>query len=874
MSSQDYHENSPSRHRETPNFGKNPTFDKRGKLLIPVTESDDSYDTADMNIAELSPRINDHTKTFSDYCTTTTATTTTAHEKVDLKGLNPNCNGQVSHYYQLASTRSGGDGNSERQSLYSCTPQQRRSVFRKRTDGVSCVSPTSVHSIGVDGPLTELGNPTRNRSRNDTLSTGYAVVGPKRRSSVFKSEIRQLLLKQGFSPTEKVSQAIRRSKRNSNSSLAMAFDSINVSISENASDSQSNSDENEEVDPVKDNDEIFQPSLRSPTAVIEKTRKSKTSKRKRIQTRAKRRHTNKLKKTCSKLRDLIQQSWTNVLTTNQGFMEITHGRAESKWILYPDSPLRTNWERLIVLIILYHLFAAPYFVAFGYSRHVQPIDLLFCAMFCIDIFLNFRTGLITSRGSLELDPHVIYNRYVTTWLPLDVLLVVELLTVPLLGIGFGLLDQSQPEMRLVFLVRLLRVFRVAKVQKQLERVVRNRQMFRLLKLFFMLMLLWHWISCSYWFICSVEDTFGGDNWSPTVDEREYPGFKRYLVALFWGIMVTTGVGREVDPLTTAQYIFTIVAITLGVFFYAIIIGSATSLIASIDEGDAELRNHVETANSYMVKRSVNENLRKRILENLEFLQTSNQGFTQRNTWFLDGLHPTLKLELSLDIYRRFIYNVPMFREISLECLIGLINIMDSRIYLRDEIVVERGEKGSEMFFIQTGLLEVLECGVRLNVGDFFGEQSLILSTPRNCTVKCVVFSELLILTRDNITLLFQEYEDFEDVLVEFLIDKIGRIHKRERRYWKYLQNLFAVVCGLKGLGSSITQTDVFSSNVHDFPLSHARNTRNRIRKPSNIGNKMYNVVSAYYKRHKNKSFTRNSTSRQNKNFVESEDGYA
>ena len=50
-------------------------------------------------------------------------------------------------------------------------------------------------------------------------------------------------------------------------------------------------------------------------------------------------------------------------------------------------------------------------------------------------------------------------------------------------------------------------------------------------------------------------------------------FTQYLQALFWAIVVTTGVGRDVVPHTEVETCFTIFVIVLGVILYAFILGS-------------------------------------------------------------------------------------------------------------------------------------------------------------------------------------------------------------------------------------------------------------------------------------------------------------
>lgn len=59
-------------------------------------------------------------------------------------------------------------------------------------------------------------------------------------------------------------------------------------------------------------------------------------------------------------------------------------------------------------------------------------------------------------------------------------------------------------------------------------------------------------------------------------------------------------------------------------------------------------------------------------------------------------------------------------------MINLISMLEIRIYLPDEFVCYEGQISEEMYFIESGVLEVLHgtkgVKIRLSEGDFFGEQ--------------------------------------------------------------------------------------------------------------------------------------------------------
>jgi hypothetical protein len=48
------------------------------------------------------------------------------------------------------------------------------------------------------------------------------------------------------------------------------------------------------------------------------------------------------------------------------------------------------------------------------------------------------------------------------------------------------------------------------------------------------------------------------------DNNSTSNFQQYLYSLFWAIMVVTGIGRDVQPVSIAEHLFSIVMIIIGV----------------------------------------------------------------------------------------------------------------------------------------------------------------------------------------------------------------------------------------------------------------------------------------------------------------------
>jgi CPA1 family monovalent cation:H+ antiporter len=109
--------------------------------------------------------------------------------------------------------------------------------------------------------------------------------------------------------------------------------------------------------------------------------------------------------------------------------------------------------------------------------------------------------------------------------------------------------------------------------------------------------------------------------------------------------------------------------------------------------------------------------------------------------------PRLDLALSP---KALIDSVPLFKDLNPEQRQKIIRHLRMRFTAPGETVIVAGDRGSEMFFIASGLVEVRigEEPVQLSSGDFFGEPALFIHFwRRSASVVSLGFSRLLTLSR-------------------------------------------------------------------------------------------------------------------------------
>ena len=109
----------------------------------------------------------------------------------------------------------------------------------------------------------------------------------------------------------------------------------------------------------------------------------------------------------------------------------------------------------------------------------------------------------------------------------------------------------------------------------------------------------------------------------------------------------------------------------------------------------------------------------------------------------------------------------------------------TRIAEAGEVVFRQGDKGVDMFVIQSGAVEISRGEgsdravlATLRQGDFFGEMSLLESMPREADAVAVTHTELLVITQGGLLVRLRRDPSFA---VEMLHKLSGRVRSLNRQ---------------------------------------------------------------------------------------------
>jgi glucose-6-phosphate 1-dehydrogenase len=135
----------------------------------------------------------------------------------------------------------------------------------------------------------------------------------------------------------------------------------------------------------------------------------------------------------------------------------------------------------------------------------------------------------------------------------------------------------------------------------------------------------------------------------------------------------------------------------------------------------------------------------------------------------------------LDVINRGVLEtVPLFEKASPVVLHRLALLLEPHVFAQGDMIIRKGDPGSEMFFIARGEVDVLGDGGHLlntlGTGGFFGETSLLLSEPRTASIRAKTQCDLYRLGRDDFIKVMKDHPDIARSIVEVSKARYGLEH--------------------------------------------------------------------------------------------------
>jgi len=477
-------------------------------------------------------------------------------------------------------------------------------------------------------------------------------------------------------------------------------------------------------------------------------------------------------------------------------------------LIHPESTNKLKWDMFIMFLVFYYGFTTP--VNIGFTK--TPFDIFFLELvfnffFVIDIMFNFVTPYRHVQGPevgrLEVDLDKIAKKYIGSWFIIDVVASIPMDLIYEISSGGTRRASGAGAVKILKMCRGVKFFRVCRVGRIFDKVTSKMptSVARITKLVFLMLMLWHLIGCLYWGLAE-NIGLGANIWTPRAETKDMSFIRQYIRSLLWAVTVTTGIGRDIEPQSSVEGVFTAVSIILGLLMYAIITGSFSSLLQEIDSMDGKRRRNINQIQDYLRQRECNETLVKKIIDYYEYCH--DRHITGHDEALLSEMHSSLKEELDLGLNKRLLKSIPRFQSIGLKCLLCMIKQLKSRVYLPQEIIFFIRERAEDMFFVARGDTEVLDGNFkRVDVfsdGDFFGDEVIRVEGRRESTVRSITYSELLVLRKKCLKIIISRHADFALHIASWS----GLYSDRTEYKWKRVSYTIRLLRLLKHFGAKFT----------------------------------------------------------------------
>ncbi|GMH71165.1 hypothetical protein TL16_g05580 [Triparma laevis f. inornata] len=475
--------------------------------------------------------------------------------------------------------------------------------------------------------------------------------------------------------------------------------------------------------------------------------------------------------------------WSEVYKTQERENRLPLG------IIDPSSTFRNSWDLFMSFILLYIAFYVPYRVCLFWdddnlSDNLQTIETISDILFGIDIILNFSTAYVDKKtGELIVSRRKIAIYYCKGYFIID---LVASFPFQILTDGGGqALSKSGKVLRLPKLIKFLRLFRLLK----LMRIYRLRQLMtrlqaeynihhgfsRMIKIVLMVLLVTHLVGC-LWFMIG---RTGGDDpidggWMWRYQLPNHTIEAQYVTCLYWAFSTLTTVGYgDISARTPQEQIYSMWMMLLGVSWYAYIVSSMSTIMASFDRQNKAIKEKTQQVNAFIHDAKLPADTAKQIRRFYEFALTANKnkGLMTSNQYdadsILDELSSNLRSEILLFVERVLIEKIPFFKGKIPQFVADCITMFQPMVFQEGDFIIKEGSAADEMYFLTKGRCAVYYGSKRMVSiieGSYFGEIGCIMGGIRRAGIKALTVCELQALSRRNLNILLAEYPMVGDEL--------------------------------------------------------------------------------------------------------------
>lgn len=439
-------------------------------------------------------------------------------------------------------------------------------------------------------------------------------------------------------------------------------------------------------------------------------------------------------------------------------------------LLKPEEFIRTCWDVVIFVGIVYYSLTIPLELSNSFSRNVFEkhfelflVGFFVDALFFVDLICRMFVFPVFKYSILISTPLQIFQIFKQShFLILEIICVIPWDVIAIVNPNY------LPALRLAKLFHLRKFTTyMAKSEKAMNNYLNISFSFavsRFIKLYIALFELCHWVACLWLFTAdySTRKVNYDTNWKTQDRDTDFlsinydgtlNGPTAYKRAIYWAInsMATSGVA-DMPSSNVTEMLVCCFTLLCGCQTINALLGSIASMMTNINTSKRDFANKMIVVSKYMKFKRFPPKLQKRIqfFYEYSFMRTSGANEMQ----VLAGLPQPLKEDVVKFVAGSVLVKIPFFAnciEPMLEMILGLLT---SRLFLSGDDVVIAGEHGKEFFIIEGGTILVTSADKRtvyakLGNGDYIGESCLLKVAKRTASAHAQDYSDTYVLQKED-----------------------------------------------------------------------------------------------------------------------------
>ena len=193
----------------------------------------------------------------------------------------------------------------------------------------------------------------------------------------------------------------------------------------------------------------------------------------------------------------------------------------------------------------------------------------------------------------------------------------------------------------------------------------------------------------------------------------------------------------------------------------------------------KLREKLYTSYNYTItfiqKKNIENKFYDKLSDFFNYLWLQNKGIFESEV--LKDLPQSLVKDILFHKYFKNFQNSKIFLDSenkpNIPLLRSMLAIIKIKYHLIGDVITTVGDINYNIYFILDGKVDIIsndgkEVVASLKSGNYFGESNLLLDNPiRTASVLCTQISQIGIMTRKNIEILFNAYPEFHTNMVKF-----------------------------------------------------------------------------------------------------------